>query len=805
MNPKYLETLEFPKILRRLAEHTSFSAGRQLALALCPSADTEQARLWQRETSEAKMLLSLKPGTSVGGAHDVRPLLKDTQIGAILEPRSLLDITSTLLSGERLRRAIVRDADRFPTLATTAQRINDCPELVAEITRCINDQGEIVNDASPALARIRRELSVARERLLDRLNKLITSPGSANYLQEPLITQRSGRYVIPLKTESKGRIPGIVHDQSASGATLFIEPLAIVELGNKWRQLQLDEEREIERILRELASGVAEHATEIEATVETLAELDLAFAKAKYAFEIKAVEPALWDQTGTDASAKRWDTEQASFPEYLHLIRARHPLLPTQTVVPIDVRLGGEFAILVVTGPNTGGKTVALKTVGLLAAMAQAGLQIPAMEGSAFRVFSGLYADIGDEQSIEQSLSTFSSHMTNIAAILAKADAKSLVLLDELGAGTDPVEGSALARSILSELLQRRMPAMITTHYTELKLFAQTTDGVENAAVEFDLRTLSPTYKLTIGLPGRSKAFAIAKRLGLPGRIIDDARKLISAEDREADRILSRMHKSQKEISHASHAAQSALASARRKEKDARRRLRDIERERRALLAEARSQLEAAQQERHRMQDALERQETTRRWLDEAAQRQQEQEQELDSATSTLRSLPVETALPLEPLEIGDTVWVSSLDQVGQVIGLAGAEAKVQVGTFRAKVPVLDLEKRPSPTPQAEESSVHVGLSSRPMPSVELDLRGWRVEDALPYVDKYLDDAYLAALPYVRVIHGKGTGALRSAVRDALGEHPLVASFRRGELSEGGDGVTVVKLVPTSTEEEAKD
>lgn len=336
---------------------------------------------------------------------------------------------------------------------------------------------------------------------------------------------------------------------------------------------------------------------------------------------------------------------------------------------------------------------------------------------------------------------------------------------------------------------------MITTHHTELKLFAQTTPGVENAAVEFDLRTLSPTYKLTIGLPGRSKAFAIAKRLGLPGHIIDGARRLISAHDREADRILSRLHRSQTETSRATHAAKSALASARRTEKGSRRRLRDIERERRALLAEARTHLESAQDELSRARATAERQEMTRQWLEEAAERLQRKEQELDSAEATLKPLPVEAAFPPESLVIGDTVWVSSLSQIGQVIGLAGAEAEVQVGTFRAKVPISDLEKRPPPTLGAEAGSVHVGLSSRPMPSVELDFRGWRVEDALPHLDKYLDDAYLAALPYVRVVHGKGTGTLRHAVRHALPDHPLVASFRPGELSEGGDGVTIVKLV----------
>lgn len=799
MNPKYLETLELDKILERLAGHTSFSAGRELALALHPSADIEEVRLWQQETAEAKMLLSLQPGLSLGGVHDVRPLLKSAEIGATLEPGALLDILSTLLGGKALRRAIVPNAEQFPALAAIAQRIEDCPKLVAEIARCINDRGEIIDHASPALARIRRQLVVAHDRLLNHLNKLIASPANANYLQEAIVTQRGGRYVIPLKAEFKGRIPGIVHDQSASGATLFIEPLAVVELGNQWRQLQLDEQHEIERILHELTLAVGEHAAEIQSAVEALAELDLAFAKAKYAFEIKAVEPALLKTFGVLETSK--GSEEVRFPEYLHLEQARHPLLPADTVVPIDVHLGDEFAILVITGPNTGGKTVTLKTVGLLAAMAQSGLQIPAAEGSRLRVFSGLYADIGDEQSIEQSLSTFSSHMTNIIAILEESGEESLVLLDELGAGTDPTEGSALGRALLSELLERRIPAMITTHYTELKFFAQATAGVENAAVEFDVRTLSPTYKLTIGLPGRSNAFAIAKRLGFPEPIIAEASKLISAEDKEADRILDRIRRSRKEIGRATHAAQSALSTARRKEKEARRLLREIERERRELLAEARQQLEAVQEEWRRLQSKVQQQEITRQWLGEAAQRLQKLEREQKAAESAGPMPPapsVKAPLLQEPLEAGDMVWISSLNQTGQIIELLDGEAEVQVGAFRTRVPVLDLEKRHLGTPPAGESGVHIELSPRPLPSVELDLRGWRVEDVLPELDKYLDDAYLASLPYARIIHGKGTGTLRKVVREALAEHPLVASFRPGELNEGGEGVTVVKLVPRS-------
>lgn len=793
MNSKYLQTLELNKILERVAEHASFSAGRELALALQPSTDSEQVRLWQRETAEARFLLSVQPGLSLGGARDVRPLLKNAEIGATLDPQSLLDVQSTLVSAKALRRSIASKADPYPTLAAIAQRLEECPKLVAEIARCINDNGGVLDSASAALARIRRELAVARDRLMDRLNRLLGAPDSAGYLQEALITQRGGRYVIPVKAEFKGRVQGIVHDQSASGATLFIEPLAIVELGNQWRQLQLDEQREVERILRELTALVATYATEIRSTVEALAQLDLAFAKAQYAFAIKAVEPAL---LSVETFGVSQTPKVSGSDEYLRLIRACHPLLPAETVVPIDVHLGGDFSILVITGPNTGGKTVVLKTVGLLTAMAQCGLQIPAREGSALRIFSGLYADIGDEQSIEQSLSTFSSHMGNIIAILAEADEQSLVLLDELGAGTDPTEGSALARSVLSELLSRRIPAMATTHYAELKLFAQATPGVENASVEFDVRTLSPTFKLTVGLPGRSNAFAIAKRLGLPQPIIDAAQQYISAEDVEADRLLERVRQSRHELGRATNAAQTALSTAREKEKEASRLLREADRERRALLAEARAQLEEAQEELDRIRKAVERKDWTKERLEGAAKSLLELQRKQKAIEPVSPSAAAEAARVREQLAVGDTVWIASLNQTGQIMALQDGEAEVQVGLFRAKVPLLDLEKRPAAAAPPSHEQVHVSLTPRRMPGIELHLRGMRVDEVLPELNKYLDDAYLAGLPYVRIVHGKGTGTLRQVVREALTGHPLVASFREGELNEGGAGVTMVKLQP---------
>jgi len=496
MDDKSLEMLEFPRILERLARHTSFSAGRELALALRPSPDPEEVRRRLAETGQARALLSSRSCPSLGGVKDVRPLAKDAQRGIVLSPAQLLDIRDTLQAGKSLRRALLHSARQFPLLAAIAGEIEECPHLIEEIGRCLSERGEVMDKASAALAHIRGQLRDLRGRLLNRLQRIIADPANAPYIQEPLITQRGGRYVIPLKAEFKGRIRGLVHDTSASGATLFIEPMEVVELGNRLRELEVEEEREVRRILAALSQLVARDATLIERTVEALARLDLAFAKARYADEIEGVEPKL--------------IPPSRRVRPLRLYRARNPLLDPATVVPIDVPFREDFSALVITGPNTGGKTVTLKTVGLLSAMAQSGLFIPAQEGSTLPIFSGIYADIGEEQSIEQSLSTFSSHMGNIIRILELADEHSLVLLDELGAGTDPVEGSALARAILSHLLKRGITTLVATHYPELKAFAHVTPGVENACVEFDAQTLMPTYELTIGLPGRSNAFAIA-------------------------------------------------------------------------------------------------------------------------------------------------------------------------------------------------------------------------------------------------------------------------------------------------------
>ena len=781
MNPRTMRSLEYAKILTRLADQTSFSAGRELALALRPSTDFDEVARRQQETTEAKDLLDRKGGVSLGGAHDVRPQVKRAAMDAALTPQELLDIRDTLVSGRTLRRMITRGAEGWPLLAETALQIEECPNLVAEIERCINDQGEVVDGASPTLARIRRELRITHERLMTKLERLIASPKARPYLQEPFITQREGRYVVPIKADFKGRIPGLVHDTSASGATLFIEPLAVVDLGNRWRELQLEEEKEIERILQELSAQVAAQGEAIIHTVDALAKLDLAFAKARYSQAIRG-----------------WPPELAASRDgpYLKLIRARHPLLSPDTVVPVDAHIGDAFRILIITGPNTGGKTVSLKTVGLLTLMAQAGLHLPAAEGSTLSVFSGVYADIGDEQSIEQSLSTFSSHMTNIIGILEQADERSLVLLDELGAGTDPAEGSALARAILARLLGQNITTLVATHYPELKIYAHVTPGVENACVEFDLETLSPTYELTIGLPGRSNALAIATRLGLSPPLIERARKWLTSSELEVESLLAEIKTAREETVAAQEAAQTAQREAEGAERELKKRLAALEAERREVLNQARRQaqdeLAEVRKELSRIRAEMRRGEAVKEALAQAAERVEEMDEEVKPLPRPHRPPPA----GIEELAVGDTAWVVGLGREGQVMALLGDDAEVQIGGFRAKVPLGELELRSRGRREERWEPEVTVTTARPLEvGLELNLRGLRVEEATPRLDKYLDDAYLAGLPKVRIVHGKGTGALRRLVRETLGEHPLVASFRPGDRHEGGDGVTIAELV----------
>ncbi len=749
--------------------------------------------------------------------HDLRPLVEQALRGSPILPADFISIRYTLQRAKALNRALSRIADRFPHVADVAMRMDAPQSLIDEIGRCIDERGEVLDSASDALGRIRRELREAHARLMERLQRIVASPGNQPYLQEAIVTQRQGRYVIPLRAEFKGRIPGLVHDQSGSGATLFIEPIAVVELNNRLREAQLAEEDEIRRILLQLTDMVAASAGPISRTVEALGDLDLVFAKARYANLLRASEPELVPfkvessrLKGRSARAQpstlNLEPATAQHPgSTIRLLQARHPLLDPLTVVPVDIYLDEDFFILVVTGPNTGGKTVTLKTTGLLTLMAQAGLAIPAAEGSKLSVFEQVHADIGDEQSIEQSLSTFSSHMTHIVEILGEADDRSLVLLDELGAGTDPEEGAALAQALLGTLLDRRITALATTHYSELKVFAHNTPFVTNASVEFDIETLSPTYRLSIGLPGRSNAFAIARRLGLPEPIVTRAEALVSPHSMEAETMLAEIKRARESAVAAESDAKAAHRRAEALNADLRYRLAKIEEARREVLSESRAQAEA-ELETLRGEVAELRDRLTalgsnlpmraghnlhEAWLAEA-------EQILAQRTAQTRPLPAaEAPAPIVidgPLQPGDKVWVPSLQASGEVVGIGGREIEVKVGGFRLKLAPTRVELRQRGEQLAVQSS-GVSAPRPPSPNMELDLRGLIVDDMLVELDRYLDTAYLAGLPFVRIIHGKGTGALRQAVRDELRNHPLVGEFRAGEGNEGGEGVTVAKLV----------
>jgi DNA mismatch repair protein MutS2 len=792
MHAKHLSTLEFPKVLERLATYASFSAGAEKIRTLTPETDWREIR-WQLETtSEARMLLDAKPDTSLGGAHDARPFVAAAQRGATLLPMELLDVRDTLVSARVLHRILTKLDEQFPHLADIAGRIIPCPDIITEIGRCLDDRGAVRDNATPELARVRREVRIAHDRIQDKLQRIIGSSRNIPFLQEPIITQREDRYVIPLKADFKGRIRGVVHDVSASGATIFIEPLSVVELNNTWRELQVQEKQEVERILASLSGLIADHAVEINLTVEALADLDLAFAKAKYADATDATAPELVSNQATDRR-----TNQAMPPHpgcTIRLIEARHPLLDPATVVPIDVILDDETHVLVITGPNTGGKTVSLKTVGLLTLMAQAGLHLPVKAGSALSPFEAVYADIGDEQSIEQSLSTFSAHLTNMLSFLDQANAHSMVLLDELGAGTDPAEGSALARALLNHFRLRGATTFVATHYPELKTYAQLTPGVRNACVEFDAETLSPTYKLSIGLPGRSNAFAIAQRLGLPSDVVEEARQMISPDDLRTEDMLEDIHNLRIQAAQARDEANTARTEVNRLMRQLRERLGAIEEERQEVLAQAR---EEAAKELEKLQAEVR---TLRRRLQaaaaplEAVTAVEEAIEELEPAAPASESLDSLTIAspPQRPIRVGDTVWVDILNAGGQVLAVNGPEAEVQVGPARTRVSLAALELR-APPPAPEEPIVHVGAA--PSPGMQIDLRGCTVDDALQRLDQHLDAAMRAELPWIHIIHGKGTGALRRAIRHFLGDHPFISSYESGGDKEGGAGVTVAKLV----------
>jgi DNA mismatch repair protein MutS2 len=795
ISEKTIRVLELNKVLAQLARHTTFSAGADLARELTPSTSLDEARAWQRETAEARELFQNKSNVNLNGVRDVRDISIAAQRGVMIEPAVLLDIRTTLRRGASVRRALARMNNQFPLLAEIADEIEELVPLQDVIGTAIDDNGEVKDSASPRLAIIRRDMKIAFDRLQTRLNRLISTPSKAQYLQEAIITMRNGRYVVPIKADHKGKIPGIVHDSSSSGATLFIEPLETVDLNNQWRELQLDEEKEIRRILLEISAQVGDQSEQIVRTVEVLAYLDLVFARAHLAEAMRAAQPVL--------VAFREKMPTPAHPgSTLYLKGARHPLL-TGNVVPVDVEFGDETWVLVVTGPNTGGKTVSLKTVGLLCLMAQCGLHLP-VEEARLTVFEGIYADIGDEQSIEQSLSTFSSHMTNTIQILDQCDARSLVVLDEVGAGTDPAEGSALARAILSHLVERRVTTMVTTHHPELKIYSVETPGVRNASVEFDLETLAPTYRLIIGLPGRSNALAIAGRLGLNPAIIEAARGMVATEDLIADDLLDEIHRTREAIRAQNEEVAALRAEAQTRRDDLQARLDQIEDERRDVINAARrnaeAELEDLRREIKRLRNDLRAAALPLeglRAVQEAADRAAERN--AAPVANVIQAPERESWLP----RLNDTVWLATLNAEGVVSEIDETEAVVQVGSLRVRARLDELQPR-SKSQKREIKRGHVRkydstefIAPRgKSPGLELDLRGERVESALERLSAYVDAAYGAGLPFARIIHGKGTGALRKAIRDTVEGHPLVSKVETGHPNEGGDGVTVIHMVP---------
>lgn len=788
--------LEFPKILARLKAYAGFTGSADLAESLRPTSSLEKALDLQQQTREARLLISRYSDLSFQGAVDLRPMVDQTLHGITLEAVELLAIRNTLVISRNAKRVFEEHAPDALSLAGHAANLSEGLGLVDLINKTISERGEVLDGASEALSRIRSEMKVTHARLMERLSRYLNDPNSAHMLQEALITQRGGRYVLPLKSEFKGRIKAIIHDQSASGATLFIEPIAVVEWNNKYRELELQERDEVLRVLRELSVRVAEQAESLNMTMAAMSILDLALMKARYADDLGAVEPVLLPFIPNPSPHHPGST--------IRLRRAQHPLLDPAKAVPIDFELDPETFSVVLTGPNTGGKTVTLKTVGLAVLMAQSGLQVLAQSGSQLSVFRDVFADIGDEQSIEQSLSTFSGHITQLVRVLKKADYRSLVLLDELGAGTDPQEGSALARAVLSHLLNRRITCVVATHYPELKAFAHATKGVTNASLEFDLETLRPTYHLIIGLPGRSNALAIAERLGLRQDIIDAARSELDPTELHAEDLLDEIHRQRdlaRENYEASEKARREAEAARQKTSA---RLAQLEADKNAILQKAegqaeaelealRAELEKMRREMARMKEPAEKTEQVTQLLENLAVVEEKQEKKAKKQARAPRP-----RRPEGQIQVGEKVLVRRLGTEGTVMSVDAEGLEIQVGMLRLRVRPTDVDRRVAvvePVAVEKLAAVVTGRTALPTvdsPGLELDLRGQRVDEALDALDSYLERGFAAGLIFGRIIHGRGTGALRQAIREALRQSSYIKRWESGGEKEGGDGVSVV-------------
>ena len=790
MNQKALKTLEFDKIIHRLTEHAASVGAKKKCTELVPVTSLWEIERAQTQTADALRRIWQKGSISFGGIRDIRGSIKRLEIGGILGMGELRQIMSLLETAGQVQKygAHEREDEKADSLDESFEFLDPVPSLCSEIRRCILADDEMADDASSALFSIRRSMRQMNDKVHNTLNAMVNGT-VRTYLQDAVITMRDGRYCLPVKAEHRSQVPGMIHDQSATGSTLFIEPMAVVKLNNDFKELLLKEQQEIEKILSELSEKTAAYADQISGDYDVLVELDFIFAKAILAKEMNAVRPVFNDQ------------------RRISIKEGRHPLLDPKKVVPVTVRLGDDFRLLIITGPNTGGKTVSLKTVGLFTLMGQAGLHIPAFEGSELGVFGDVFADIGDEQSIEQSLSTFSSHMTTIVSILKNMDTNSLVLFDELGAGTDPTEGAALAVSILDHLQKQGIRTMATTHYSELKVYALSTEGVENACCEFDVESLRPTYRLLIGIPGKSNAFAISSRLGLPDFLIEDAKKHLSAKDISFEDIIAELEHSRVTLEKEQMEIQSYKEEIRKLRNELQKKQENIDQRKEKLLKDANDKAAAILQEAKDYAD-----ETIKNFhkfgkanisIKDMEQQRSRLREKIDAAQSKSQSTTAakpKKKVKADKLHIGDKVRVLSLNLEGTVSTLPNAKGDlfVQMGILRSQVNVRDLEFIGEAENLAASKSMSgsgkIRMSKSALISTEINLIGMTVDEAMGHLDKYLDDAYLAHVPSVRIVHGKGTGALRTAVQQHLKRCKYIKSYRLGTFGEGDAGVTIAEF-----------
>lgn len=784
MQNKALKVLEFNKVKERLLEQASSSLGKDKVKNLIPSTDFNEVVKLQQETDEAANVLRLKGNVPLSGIFDIRAHIKRTVIGGSLSPQELTQIASSISASRRIKRfveGLVEDAIELPLLADYVEQIVVLAELEESIRNAIDEGGEVLDSASDLLRSLRHQIRSNESRVREKLESMIRSSNAQKMLSDAIVTIRNDRFVIPVKQEYRGHYGGIIHDQSSSGQTLFIEPGSIVQLNNQLQDIRVKELLEIDRILSELSAKTAEFHDELAIIVDVLGELDFIFAKARYGRMIKGSMPIMNDEGR------------------ISLFKARHPLIPIDEVVANDIMLGKDFTTIVITGPNTGGKTVTLKTVGLCTLMAQAGMQIPALDGSELAVFGSVHADIGDEQSIEQSLSTFSSHMVNIVDILNNVSFDSLVLFDELGAGTDPQEGASLAISILDEVYKTGARVIATTHYPELKAYGYNREGVMNASVEFDVETLSPTYKLLLGVPGRSNAFEISKRLGLNDRVIANARSYVSEDSNEIDNMIASLEKSKRQ-------AEVELEEANHLRKEAEMLHKDLQKQMitfyeqkdelyekagekaAALIEKAKAEAEGIIKDLRKMR--------TEKHADIKEHELINAKRRLETAAPTIKKSAKQTLKTKEKRTFasGDEVKVITFDQKGTLLDKTSANSwQVQIGILKMKVDEKDLEFLNTPKP-IETKPLAIVRGKDFHVNLELDLRGERYEEAIHKVEKYIDDALLAGYPRVSIIHGKGTGALRQGVQEYLKSHRSVKRTRLGDAGEGGTGVSIVEL-----------